>query len=261
MADRQNVKLLILIPSPGHVVTAFFESMIGLTQALTRARIPFAIKTHAFSDIVMSRNYLMSYFLSQPIFTHALCLDCDLGFTPDQFFRLLDLNVDAALAPYPRRQLSTQKLAQAFAANDALPQEARLRPDQVMARATGHVVQTSTSQHGWTQKSNGDFVTVPGAGLGFLLISRNVPEMIVARGLVRAFPEQGKLPLYADAPAFHGFFNHSISSDGKYILGEDQTFLQHWVFGCEQDLWADTKARLVHHGAYGFQGDFAAQLG
>lgn len=261
MADRQDMKLLILIPSPGHVVTAFFESMIGLTQALARASIPFAIKTHAFSDIVMSRNYLMSYFLSQPIFTHALCLDCDLGFTPDQFFRLLDLNVDAAVAPYPRRQLSTQKLAQAFAANAALPPDARLRPDQVMARAAGHVVQTATSQPEWAQKTKGDFITLPGAGMGFLLISRNVPEMIVARGLVRAFPEQGKLPLYADAPAFHGFFNHGISADGNYIMGEDQTFLQHWIFGCGQDLWADTKARLVHHGAYGFQGDFAAQLG
>jgi hypothetical protein len=260
MTRPHNVRLLILIPTPGHVVTAFFQSMIGLTQSLARAHIPFAVKTHAFSDIVMSRNYLMSFFLSQTDFTHALCLDSDLEFQPAQFFRLLDLGVDAALAPYPRRKLSTQKLAEAFAQNAALPAQDQLRPDQVMARACGHVVQLTSSDRDWQSRKDGDFITVPAAGMGFLLISRNVPEMIVAKELVRAFPEQGRLPLYADAPEFYGFFNHRISADDKYILGEDQSFMHHWVFGCQQDLWADTKARLVHYGDYGFQGDFEAQF-
>ena len=47
--------------------------------------IDFALKTYEFSDLVMYRNYLVSYFLSHADFTHALLLDTDLEFAPTQF--------------------------------------------------------------------------------------------------------------------------------------------------------------------------------
>lgn len=259
MSQRSPVTLVILIPTPGHVVTAFFKSLIGLTQALSQRGIPFAVKTYEFSDIVMSRNYLMSYFLSNPRFTHALCLDCDLEFQPGQFFRLLDFGADCMIAPYPRRQLSMTKLFAEMQENLARPEAERLTHPQVLARALGHVVQKSTAHPGWRSIRRGDFHTVPSGGFGFTLLSRRVPEMMVDKGLVRAFPDQGRLPIHADAPAFHDFFNHMVSPDGRYILGEDQSFFHRWVFGCGQELWADGAARLTHHGAYAFPGDYAAE--
>ena len=67
--------LLILMPTGGHVDTPAVHSLIGLTQALPRRGIGFALKTYEWSDLVVSRNYLMSYFLAQKKFTHALLLD------------------------------------------------------------------------------------------------------------------------------------------------------------------------------------------
>lgn len=258
MANLDKTTLIILIPNPGLVATPFFKSMIGLTQELRNRGIAFAVKTYEFSDIVMSRNYLMSYFLSNRMFTHALCLDCDLEFGIDQFFRLLALDVDCAIAPYPRRQMSVQKLTAEIAANLQRPADKRLNTRQVLARTLGHVAQFSSSDPTWQSQRRGDFVTLPSAGMGFTLIRRNVPEAMVAARVVDHFPEQGKLEIHADAPEFYNFFNHTISPNGHYIMGEDQSFFHRWVFGCKGEVWADTKASLRHHGPHGFQGDFSA---
>ena len=59
--------------------------LIALTQKMSFARIAFAVNTYEFSDFVMWRNYLVSYFLSQEEITHALLLDSDFEFSPDQF--------------------------------------------------------------------------------------------------------------------------------------------------------------------------------
>ncbi len=251
--------LVILIPNPGLVATPFFSSVIGLTQDLRSRSVPFAVKTYEFSDIMMSRNYLMSYFLSNRRFTHALLLDCDLEFGRTQFFRLKDFGKDCMIAPYPRRQLSVRKLEKEIEANLLRPEGERLSPDDVFARAVGHVVQRGSSRPGWKPRQEGGFVTVPGAGMGFTLISRRVPEAMVAAGVVDAYPAQGKLPIYSDAPEFYNFFGHSVSADGAIILGEDQSFFHRWIFGCGGDVWADTTARLVHHGQFGFRGHYGAE--
>ena len=79
-------KVVIAIPTGGgRVHTKFMTCLIALTQKMSSARIAFAVKTYEFSDFVMSRNYLASYFLSQEEITHALLLDSDLEFSPDQF--------------------------------------------------------------------------------------------------------------------------------------------------------------------------------
>ena len=256
VARRPRMTLVILIPNPGLVATPFFASVIGLTQDLRERGIGFALKTHEFSDIMMSRNYLVSYFLSQKAFSHALLLDCDIQFDRRQFFRLMDFGKDCMIAPYPRRQLSIRKFHAEVERNLALPEDERLSPDDVFARTVGHVVQRGSSNKDWRQRRDGDFVTLPAAGMGFTLISRRVPEAMVAAGLVDAFPAQGKLPIYADAPEFYNFFGHLVSEDGAIILGEDQSFFHRWVFGCGGDLWADTTARLQHHGPFGFRGNF-----
>ena len=96
--------LIILLPNTGTVHTLFMKSLRGLTQALQSRKIPFALKTTEFSDIVMSRNYLLSVFLSDERFSHALFLDSDLSFLPEQFFRLLDFDAEFVATVYPDRR-------------------------------------------------------------------------------------------------------------------------------------------------------------
>lgn len=252
--------LIVLVPTPGLVATAFLKSMIGLSQVLPRHGVSFAIKTYEFSDIVVSRNYLMSYFLSQPQFTHALLLDCDLGFEPEQVLRLFRHGADFVAAPYPRRRLAVGRFHDLVLANAALPPEHRQSPETLAARSYGYVLQAGVAAgKNFVRRRRGDFVTAPGLGMGFSLISRAVPETMVARGVVHPLPRQGRLPEYRDAPHFHDFFGHSLSPDGTMMYGEDQSFCHRWIFGCDGDLWIDTKARVTHYGQTGFVGDYGAE--
>ena len=81
-------------------------SLIGLTQAMARRKVAFAMKTWEWSDLVISRNYLMSYFLAQKQFTHALLLDSDMSYPAQLFFdqindlfrRIADLDAQIAAA-------------------------------------------------------------------------------------------------------------------------------------------------------------------
>ena len=95
--------------------------MIRLTQALQNRKIPFLLKTVELSDIVMARNYLLSVFLSDERFTHALFLGSDLSFEPEQFFRLLDFDEDFVTAVYPDHQARDEVLHALYKADGGKP--------------------------------------------------------------------------------------------------------------------------------------------
>ncbi len=50
--------VLILMPTGGHIDTPAVHSLIGLTQAMPKRGVAFAMKTYEWSDLVISRNYL-----------------------------------------------------------------------------------------------------------------------------------------------------------------------------------------------------------
>src|SRR5690606_11873422 len=52
--------VLILMPTGGQIDTPAVHSLLGLTQALSKRGVAFALKTYEWSDLVISRNYLMS---------------------------------------------------------------------------------------------------------------------------------------------------------------------------------------------------------
>jgi hypothetical protein len=97
--------LLILMPTGGHIDTPCVHSLMGLTQALSKRGIGFALRTYEWSDLVISRNYLLSVFLGLTKFSHALLLDSDMSFEPDLFFKLLDFDEDFTVAAYPQRRM------------------------------------------------------------------------------------------------------------------------------------------------------------
>jgi hypothetical protein len=243
--------LLIALPNSGSFETPFFKSMIGLTQALYRRKIPFAIKTYEFSDIMMSRNYLMSYFLSHEKFSHCFMADSDLSFAPSQFFRLYDLDVDYAAGLYPSRRLDIERFRKYVEEN-----EQKLETSEIYARSLKYIyTEDRRGLGGRDVEWNGDFRTVATVGTGFLVLKRAVPEQMVAKGAARPLERTGRLPGYSDAPRFADFFSHHLTEAGDAFYGEDQSFSRRWVLGCGGRIWVDGKSRIGHHGVQGFYGD------
>ncbi|KAF0113646.1 MAG: hypothetical protein FD150_1936 [Rhodobacteraceae bacterium] len=127
--------LLILMPTGGQIETPTVHSLIGLTQALPRRSIPFALKTYEWSDLVISRNYLMSFFLAEKTFTHALLLDSDMSFHPQVFFDLLDFDADFTVAPYPQRQMRWSTFRALIEREAQKPEADRAPTDRLLAES------------------------------------------------------------------------------------------------------------------------------
>lgn len=254
-------QILIAVPTPGLVATEFMKSIVGLTQGLRKRRVPFALKTYEFSDIVMSRNYLVSYFLSSRKFTHCLLVDSDLSFTPKQLFRLLDFDEDFVAGVYPQRNLRLEKFRQAV--EQDLKSGGTATPTrELLARSMKYNLSYYMQKGGAPiDEQRGDFRRTATVATGFMLFKRVVPETIVARGAAQKLPRNGLLPIYQDAPLFADFFSHRYSDEGDAIYGEDQSFCLRWVKDCGGAIWVDTKSRITHHGHLAFPGDFAQSGG
>jgi len=254
-------KLVILIPTGGRVHTQFMSCMIRLTQALSKRDIGFAVKTYEFSDLVMSRNYLVSYFLSQPQFTHALLLDSDLEFAPKQVFRLLDFNEDFVAAAYPDRRITGPVLKDALDNAKETDLESQQSVGKLLARYMRYVATANLGAKTQFRREKRDgFHTVASVGTGFMLIKRTVVERIADEGHAHPLPRTGRLNIYQDAPRFSDFFSHHMTAEKDAFYGEDQSFCRRWILGCGGKIWVDRQSQVAHIGEFSYQGDYAAHL-
>ena len=252
--------LLIMVPNTGMVHTEFMKSIIGLTQSLQTKNIAFLLKTVEFSDIVMSRNYLLSYFLSHEKFSHALFIDSDLSFKPEQFYRLFDFDAEFVAAAYPNRRMAEGILkavwnGQKKASNNQSETE---MIQETLAGAMHYLVTRHASQTtSITEEQKDGFHTAASLAGGFSLIKRAVPEKMVQAGVAQLFPRAGRLNIYQDAPHFADFFSHLPTEENQALLGEDQSFCKRWVQGCGGKIWVDGASKITHHGNYAFRGDYS----
>lgn len=247
--------LLILMPTGGQIDTPAVHSLLGLTQALQKRGVPFALKTYEWSDLVISRNYLMSYFLAQKKFSHALLVDSDMSYQPQVFFDLLEFDADFTVAAYPQRQMRWQVLRQLIEREAAKPEADRAPTDRLLAESLRYnVAEVFDAGQPWPHEARDGFRKVPGAGTGFMLIRRAVPERMI--GVGAALPVPGfNGPGYPGAD-FHDFFSHLRGRGGAIMHGEDTSFCRRWIEGCGGEIWCHETARITHHGNLAYPGDY-----
>ncbi|MEO1495372.1 MAG: hypothetical protein AAFV19_24790 [Pseudomonadota bacterium] len=248
--------LLIAMPTQGTITTAAVKSLISLTQQLRNRGVPFAFETYEFSDIVFSRNQLMSVFLTRKRFTHMLCLDSDMEFRPEVIWRLIGFGADFTATAYPQKHARWGRIRALIEAETAKPEADRANLAEITSRAWIYNHQRSAFGGGaWVPKRRDGFITVPATGTGMMLLSRAVPETMVARGATRPLPAMGALPLHKGLD-YHDFFSHLVSPNGQILYGEDQSFCMRWVDQCGGEIWLDTQSWVTHHGSRGVSGRY-----
>lgn len=78
------MKLLIAIPAMDFMSTMFVESLIKLTQKLTRDGTPYEVEIKSGTLVYLAREHIVSKAINEDNgFTHVLWLDSDMVFTPD----------------------------------------------------------------------------------------------------------------------------------------------------------------------------------
>jgi hypothetical protein len=249
MTDQ--IHLMVATPCFGGQVSSIYAGSIFHLQRVVRSRSNIDL-TVLMRDgdalITRARANLVTLFLDNPTATHLLFVDADIGFDPDQVFRLIESGADVVAGVYPIKRVNWDKAKRMLESNWSSMPSAALDyvleiddPDRVIA-------------------VNG-FTRVRFAGTGFLMIRRHVLERMCRHPAYAALQFFGEhsLDALAGSPNRFALFECMIDPKTGTYLSEDFAFCKRWT-DIGGEIWADLQSRLDHVGPSVFHGDVSSQF-
>ena len=249
MTDQIN--LVVATPCfGGHVSTVYVSSIFALQRAvrpLSNLRLKVELRDGD-ALITRARANLMTYFLDDPTATHLLFIDADIGFTPEQVFRLIESGADVVAGCYPIKRVNWEKARRAMAAG---------RQD-LAANSLDYVLELDNPDE--VTVVNG-FTRVRYAGTGFLMIRRQVFAKMCAHPdyAPLKFQREHSRDALAGSPNRFALFECMIDPATGTYLSEDFAFCKRWT-DIGGEIWADLDSRLDHVGPSVFYRDVASQF-
>src|ERR1700749_2734358 len=112
----EQIHLVVATPCfGGQVSTLYVNSIFALQRAvrsLSNVRLKIELRDGD-ALITRARANLVTLFLDHPTATHLLFVDADIGFTPDQVFRLIESGAEVVAGVYPIKRVNWDKAARA----------------------------------------------------------------------------------------------------------------------------------------------------
>ena len=240
--------IYLAVPCYGGQLNLFFvDSLLKLQEACRVRGVGLHVEMMGGEALITrGRSRLAAQFLAHPDATHILYIDADIGFAPENVFRLLDADKDVIAAVCPLKKIDWEKVRAA----------AKAGVQDLQAAAIGYVVRFLPTPDKSVNVEDG-FAQVAYGGTGFLMIKRAAMQQ-----LVDAHPElRAKMGDMADAlaPEAVMLFETMIEPETGQYLSEDYAFCRRWrALGGE--IWADFQARLTHVGHAAYTGSLMQAL-
>lgn len=219
------MKILIGTPAyNGNVCTTYMSSVLDLV----RHGLPVVVDNYQDSLVTRARNSIVARFLADESFTHLFFIDADIGFTVDQFCRLVDSPHLVTAGAYPFK---------VDFVNGVVEHEQDMRKYVVNIAGEARTVPAD------------GLVEVLDAATGFMCIKRKAFDI-----LRDFYPELAYTNDVENGQRDHMwlFFDTMVES-GRY-LSEDYAFCRRWQ-GTGGRVWLDFTSRLTHTGPKTFNGD------
>src|ERR1700691_1343659 len=108
----EQIHLVVATPCFGGQVSSIYASSIFQLQRAVRAKSNIELKVlmrDGDALITRARANLMTLFLDDPTTTHFLFVDADIGFEPEQVFRLIESGADVVAGVYPIKRVNWDK--------------------------------------------------------------------------------------------------------------------------------------------------------
>jgi len=236
-------KILIATPAFGGQVTiAFASSVLKLTNA-HRQDVTFEVQMLGNESLITrARNNFTSVFLDDESFTHMLFVDADVGFEPEEVYRLLDSGHEVCSGAYPMKFIDYPVLHEKAKTVDPMWLEQACHRYPVFFEGGGEV-----------EVING-FAKAMFLPTGFMLIARSAVTKLKS-----AFPE--KKYHSSTTENAYTFFDCGIHEDTREYLSEDFHFCKLYKqTGNDATLWLDIRSRLSHSGYHTFNGDIRTRF-
>lgn len=243
-----RISLVLATPCFGGQISAVYANSVFKLQKAVRSYAGLSLKI-LFKDgdalITRARASLVSQFLDDPDATHLLFIDADIGFEPEQVWRLLQCGADICAAIYPIKRIDWDKVKSTI-------ETARPNP---AAAALQYVFEVDDPT---AVVEKGGFVKVRYAGTGFLMIRRQALEQMCARYPNLKYKRDHSIDAATASDNRFALFECMIGEDGTY-LSEDFAFCKRWI-DIGGEIWADLASKLNHVGPLMFRGDLASQF-
>jgi hypothetical protein len=246
-----NAKPYLVIGTPcfGRQVTDIYAaSLLKLQMACFQHGIPLLVHMLGGDALITrARQNIVARFLSNEEATHLLFIDADIGFQPEQVFRLLRFGAGMCSAVYPIKRLEWEKI-------EACVQSARA---PLQSASLTYMLEFEDGEQ--IQMRDG-FAKVSFAGTGFLMIRR---EALLA--MLERYPElkyereHGPAQAAEEAKWRYALFNCMLDEASGFYLSEDFSFCRRWT-DLGGEIWADMQSRLTHLGSVPFEGNVATQF-
>ena len=173
-------------------------------------------------------------------------IDADIGFNPADIPPMVDADKDIICGMYPKKEINWMSVAHAVK-NGVPPQELHKHTGAFVVNLVGDATTASGLMYDPIEISNG--------GTGFMLIKRNVFEVL--KDKVPTYTNDVIAAIHLDQPreVIHEFFATSIDKDsGNRLLSEDYHFCK-IAREAGFKVWAAPWAKLAHTGSYIFNGE------
>ena len=249
MTDQ--IHLVVATPCFGGQVSSIYAGSIFHLQRAVRSRsgIDFTVLMRDGDALITrARANLVTLFLDNPSATHLLFVDADIGFTPDQVFRLIESGADMVAGVYPIKRVNWDKARRML-------QEGRPNPS---SGALDYVLEIDDPDNVVVVDG---FTRVRYAGTGFLMVRRHVLEKMCQHPAYASlqFFREHSLDALAGSPNRFALFESMIDPKSGTYLSEDFAFCKRWT-DIGGEIWADLRSRLDHVGPSVFYGDVSSQF-
>jgi hypothetical protein len=245
VASLTGAEVRLRVMSPGYTgfSAQYVDALLQLRRLCAERQIRFFWSgIQHLADIVSVRNEIARIFMEGD-FTHLLMIDGDIGYEASCVLKMIDRDVDFAVASPPARSLRIDHVARAAAAGD-----------KAAERLVGRYYVTPLAEDtaaGRMKLDERGFMRIESIGGAFLLLRRSVFER-----LAQAHPEL-QYASVEGSPAVSYFEGGLV--DGVR-LGEDRMFCRRWrQLGGDIHLLAD--ASMTHTGPFTFSGNFGRFAG
>ena len=247
----EQIHLVVATPCFGGQVSSIYASSIFQLQRVLRSKSNVQLKVllrDGDALITRARANLMTMFLDDPTATHFLFVDADIGFEPDQVFRLIESGADVVAGVYPIKRVNWEKARRAI----------ETKRTDLPSASLDYVLEINDPDH--VAVVNG-FTRVRYAGTGFLMIRRHVFEKMCAHPDYAAlqFFREHSLDALAGSPNRFALFECMIDPKTGTYLSEDFAFCKRWT-DIGGEIWADLQSELDHVGPSVFHGDVSSQF-
>ena len=247
MNSKKPIKLYLTSPTMGQVDIHYMRSVFLLQAECHKRKVHITLHLHKGSLVTFGRNACTAAFLHSDC-THMLFVDTDIQFNEQDIFRMIDLDKQVTLIPYPMKMFDWKKALGMYKDYNIPVNKGGFTYPMKILNPNDFV-----EEHGLIEIEKGP--------AGCMLIKREaILKMIEHYPELKVRQQHYHNESERDSKHSYNFWDTEFIKETGQIIGEDFAFCKRFrdIGG---RIYALVDSEIAHHGNHPFKGRFIDECG